>query len=159
LCDHYGSFQRSRLEAEIAAQLAGRLMVRYGLSADHLALVSPHRAHNNAVAARLRELPGMNSRTLPLIDTIERVQGAERDVVLFAFTTSDPDYVASEFINNPNRFNVAITRARKKLIVIGSPAFFLSIPQNEDMLRRNLCFKEFLRFCRERGSLLIWNIK
>jgi superfamily I DNA and/or RNA helicase len=62
----------------------------------------------------------------------------------------------SEFLNNPNRFNVAITRARHKLIVVGSRAFFLAIPHDEEALRSNTCFKEFFQFCRGQGSLFVW---
>ena len=84
---------------------------------------SPHRAQNNAISARLSALLEGSDHELPLIDTVERVQGAERDVIIFGFTTSDRDYVTSGFLNNPNRFNVVMTRARKKLIVIGSKVF------------------------------------
>ncbi|MCI5121085.1 MAG: hypothetical protein D3908_07845 [Candidatus Electrothrix sp. AUS4] len=101
-----------------------------------------HRAQNNRIARRLTELLG-SSDDLPLIDTVERIQGAERDVILFGFTCSDPDQVMGEFLNNPNRFNVAITRARHKLIVVGSETFFTAIAQNEESLRANVCFKEF----------------
>jgi superfamily I DNA and/or RNA helicase len=81
---------------------------------------------------------------LPLIDTVERIQGAERDVILFGFTCSDPDQVMGEFLNNPNRFNVAITRARHKLIVVGSETFFTAVARNEESLRANVCFKDFV---------------
>ncbi len=156
LADHRGCHQKSDLEAEIVARLASRLMVEHGMSPDRLALISPHRAQNNAVAVRLRDLLGDSDVHLPVIDTVERLQGAERDVILFAITTSDPDHVMSEFLNNPNRFNVAITRARQKLIVVGSRAFFLAVPQDEEALQANRCFKEFFQFCREHGSLFIW---
>jgi len=125
------------------------------MSPDRLALLSPHRAQNNAIAVRLRDLLGDSGVHLPVIDTVERLQGAERDVILFAITTSDPDHVMSEFLNNPNRFNVAITRARQKLIVVGSRMFFLAVPQDEEALRANRCFKEFFQFCREHDSLFI----
>ena len=93
---------------------------------------------------------------LPLIDTVERVQGAERDVILFAFTASDPDSIASEFLGNPNRFNVAITRARQKLVVVGSRAFFAAVPPAQEALIANRCFKEFYEFCRAQDSLFFW---
>ena len=82
LVDHRGCHQRSDLEVEIVSQLAFRLMAEQGLSADQLALISPHRVQNNAVAERLRQLLG-EAAALPLIDTVERVQGAERDVIVF----------------------------------------------------------------------------
>lgn len=153
--DHRGRHQKSDLEVDIVAQLARRLMAEYGVTADRLALISPHRAQNNATAERLAGLLEAGE-TLPLIDTVERVQGAERDVILFAFTTSDLDYIASEFLNNPNRFNVAITRAKQKLIVVGSQAFFSTVPQTEERLKANSCFKAFYEFCREQRSLFFW---
>jgi hypothetical protein len=140
--DHHGCGQESIIEAEIMARLAHRLLSKYGLQKEQLALISPHRAQNNRITRRLTELLG-NSDDLPLIDTVERIQGAEREVILFGFTCSDPDQVLGEFLNNPNRFNVAITRARHKLIVVGSETFFTAVAQNEESLRANACFKEF----------------
>ena len=154
--DHQGRHQKSDEEIEITTQLAHRLISEHGLDPDQIALISPHRAQNNATADRLTERLGYATAKLPLIDTVERVQGAERDVILYAFTTSDLDYVTSPFLNNPNRFNVAITRARQKLIVVGSKAFFSAIPQTEDALTANRCFKAFYEFCRERDSLFFW---
>ncbi len=153
IVDHQNHHQKSDEEIEITTQLAHRLIAEHGLDPDQIALISPHRAQNNATADRLTERLGDANAKLPLIDTVERVQGAERDVILYAFTTSDPDYVISPFLNNPNRFNVAITRARQKLIVVGSEAFFSAIPQPEDALKANRCFKAFYEFCRERDSL------
>ena len=140
--DHHGCGQESIIEAEIMARLAHRLLSKYGLQKEQLALISPHRAQNNRITRRLTELLG-GSDDLPLVDTVERIQGAEREVILFGFTCSDPDQVLGEFLNNPNRFNVAITRARHKLIVVGSETFFAAVAQSEESLRANVCFKEF----------------
>jgi len=153
IVDHHDHHQKSDEEVEIISQLAYRLMTEHHLDPDQIALISPHRAQNNATADRLTTLLGDPASKLPLIDTVERVQGAERDVILYAFTTSDLDYVTRPFINNPNRFNVAITRAKQKLIVVGSKAFFAAVPQTEEALKANRCFKAFYEFCKERNSL------
>lgn len=142
LANHEGCHQESETEVDIMARLAYRMMTRFQLEPEQLAIISPHRAQNNAITKRLSGLIGSEA-VLPLIDTVERVQGAERDVILFGFTSSDPDHVMSEFLNNPNRFNVAITRARHKLIVVGSRAFFSAIPNTEKGVRANECFKAF----------------
>jgi len=147
VADHQGCHQESETEVDIMARLAYRLMNRFQLNPDQLAIISPHRAQNNAIVKRLAGLIGKETE-LPLIDTVERVQGAERDVILFGFTSSDPDHVMSEFLNNPNRFNVAITRARHKLIVVGSRAFFSAIPNTEKGVQANCCFKAFLESIR-----------
>jgi superfamily I DNA and/or RNA helicase len=56
------------------------------------------------------------------IDTAERFQGGERDVIIVSATASDPDYVLAEagFLLNLNRLNVALSRPRNKLIVVAS---------------------------------------
>jgi hypothetical protein len=151
LAEHRGRRQQADEEVEIVTAVAHRLMVDHGLHPEQLALISPHRAQNNATAERLERLLGGSGLALPLIDTVERVQGAERDAILFAFTASDLEVIESPFLNNPNRFNVAMTRARKKLIVVGSRAFFAAVPQREKALEANRCFKAFGEFCRERG--------
>jgi superfamily I DNA and/or RNA helicase len=84
------------------------------------------------------------------------LQGAERDLVLLSVTTSNPDHLDSPFLNNPNRFNVAITRARHKLVVIGSTAFFAQVPDGETALRANYGFKAFYHLCREQDALSVW---
>jgi len=52
------------------------------------------------------------------IDTVDRFQGREKDVIIFSFVRSSGN--VGKFIDNRSRLNVAITRARKKLIVIGN---------------------------------------
>ena len=145
--NHLNCGQESQLETTIISRLAQRLLQNYGLKHEQLAIISPHRAQNNAIAGSLRDLLGDGVAELPVIDTVERLQGAERDVIIFGFTCSDPDLVLTEFLNNPNRFNVAITRARKKLIVIGSKIFFETIAQTEKQLKANACFKNFFEHC------------
>jgi len=118
-----------------------------------MALISPHRAQNNAILKRLGEsmkIPIANQvHCLPLVDTVERVQGAERDVIFFGMTTSDPDHLCSDFLNSPHRLNVAMTRAKTKLVVIGSRAFFSVVPDTESRLIKNYCFKRLLAHCEE----------
>ena len=149
--NHQGCVQESAEEAGLLSHLAGRLLQDYGIKKEQMAIISPHRAQNNAISRALSLLLG-GVENLPVIDTVERLQGAERDVVLFGFTCSDSDLVLSEFLNNPQRFNVAITRARQKLIVVGSKTFFETVANSEKQLQANACFKDFFEFCREQNG-------
>ena len=160
LADHKTDHQQSTQEVEIIARLALRLLLDYGFTPDRLAIVSPHRAQNNAITQRLAGLiaqrqPDAESvmSLLPVIDTVERLQGAEREVILFSVTTSDPDQRENPFLNNPNRFNVAITRARHKLVVVGSRAFFSHVAHTEEALQANHCFKAYYQECQEAGAV------
>jgi superfamily I DNA and/or RNA helicase len=158
VAEHTTDHQHSSVEADIVATLAARLLLDYGVAAERLAIVAPHRAQNNAIGQRLAQLLAERGGVLalPVIDTVERLQGAERDVILFSVTTSDADHLTSPFLNNPNRFNVAITRARHKLVVVGSAAFFAQVPPSETALRAHYGFKAFYHLCREQGSLFNW---
>ena len=82
-----------------------------------IGVVVPHRAQKALLSQRFPELAATRS-----IDTVERFQGDERDCIIVSATASDPDYVRSEadFLLNLNRLNVAISRPRKKLIIIAS---------------------------------------
>jgi superfamily I DNA and/or RNA helicase len=68
-------------------------------------------------------------------------------------TTSDPNHLTAGFLNSPHRLNLAMTRARTKLIVIGSRAFFYAIPDSENMLEKNNYFKVLLRCCEEQKTV------
>ncbi|MEA3469039.1 MAG: AAA domain-containing protein [Thermodesulfobacteriota bacterium] len=135
------------MEADLLARISHRLLKNHDLQTEQIAILSPHRVQNNSIAGCLADLLGHDD--LPVIDTVERMQGAERDVILFGFSCSDPDQIFSEFLNNPNRFNVVLTRARTKLIVVGSTLFFESVALTEKQLHANACFKDFFRHCRE----------
>ena len=158
LTDHQGCSQQSDVEAHLMAALAHRLIKGHGLSVDNMAIITPHRAQNNAIAERLgnmmadTDLPEKTIQ-LPLVDTVERTQGAERDVILFGLTASDPDHLSSEFLNSPNRLNVAMTRAKTKLVIVGSIAFFSMIPPSESLLIKNSCFKRLMAHCRANNAV------
>jgi broad-specificity NMP kinase len=68
------------------------------------------------------------------VDTVERFQGGERDIMIVSATVSDPDYLSDEskFILNPNRLNVALSRMKKKLIVLAPKSLFRMIPGDID---------------------------
>jgi hypothetical protein len=60
-------------------------------------------------------------------------QGSERRVIIISTTRSNPDMVAFDarhhlgFIANPQRFNVAVTRAQALLVVVGNPLLLAQV--------------------------------
>lgn len=77
------------------------------------------------------------------IDTVERFQGGEKDIMILSSTVSDPDYLEdeSEFILDPNRLNVALSRMKKKLIVVVPQSLFEMIPSDIDEYDRSMIWK------------------
>jgi ATP-dependent RNA/DNA helicase IGHMBP2 len=67
------------------------------------------------------------------VNTIDSFQGQERDIVYISMTRSNADGVVG-FLSDTRRMNVAMTRARKKLIVIGDSATLSSFPFYADFI-------------------------
>ncbi|CAM3008981.1 DEAD/DEAH box helicase [Flavobacterium frigoris] len=89
---------------------------------DQIAIVTPFRKQVNVIKKYLSEI-GLT--TLPIVDTVERVQGITVDIVIYSVCTTDLNTLNSkkDFIFSPNRINVAISRARMKAIIFGKFPF------------------------------------
>ncbi|NMC55389.1 MAG: AAA family ATPase [Chloroflexi bacterium] len=122
LC-HKNTTTRSRQEAEVVVELILALL-EHGISADEIGVVVPYRAQSRLIRSILRRIMGQESKSWKrlAVDTVERMQGQEREVVLVSFTTASPAFAAqmADFLFQPQRLNVAATRPRTKLILVGS---------------------------------------
>ncbi len=107
-------------------------------SARGIGVVVPHRAQRAMLRARFPALAGADA-----IDTVERFQGGERDVIVVSATASDPDYILSEadFLLNPNRLNVALSRPRHKLIVLASTTLLRLLTSDPDLFDQAALWK------------------
>jgi len=87
------------------------------------------------------------------IDTVERFQGGERTVILVSATESDRGYLlaSSEFLLDPRRLTVALSRAKRKTILVASRTIFeLFSPHEEVFLNSQLWKNLLLRTCTTR---------
>lgn len=93
-------------------------LLRAGVPASDIGVVAPYRAQVAAVRQRL----AARGVTDVLVDTVDRFQGGERQVILFSFggrVESASGARGTDFLADPNRLNVALTRAQRKLILVG----------------------------------------
>jgi hypothetical protein len=119
--DEAASFQSNLTEALIVNAL-----VRC-VPPETVGVITPHNAQKGLLKNMLSE--GYSETR---VDTVERYQGGEADFIIISSTVSDPDYVRSEsdFLLNLNRINVAISRMKKKIIIIASRSIFEFMPQD-----------------------------
>lgn len=103
-------------------------------------VVAPHNAQRGAVEtavdiSQLVERTPNNTEESFTADTVERYQGDERDIIILSATVSDPDYIDVEdkFLLSLNRANVAMSRAREKLIVVVAKSVIEHIPSDPDV--------------------------
>jgi DNA replication ATP-dependent helicase Dna2 len=92
-----------------------------GLAHDSVAVVTPFRRQAALIRRAVQSRLPARSR-LPIIDTVERVQGLTVELVVVSLCASAPAYVQSiaSFLCSPNRLNVAVSRARTKAILVAS---------------------------------------
>lgn len=129
--DHRDAIQQAPEEAELVARIARSLLVYHKLSPESLAVVSPHRAHNEAIREKFLQSVSNDARlqlmaSKVVVDTVERLQGQERDAIIYSLCASNRQYAINraQFLYSPNRLNVAITRSRTRLFLVGSKFFF-----------------------------------
>lgn len=133
--DHDGATKESKLEAILVANLALELM-ESGLNPAELAIISPYRRQNNLIKQMLESLQMARELEFQLsdlvVDTVERMQGQEREVILVSLTVSEEELLEQDllFLYDSNRFNVLLTRAKSKFILVGSKKFFYFLPSS-----------------------------
>ena len=86
----------------------------HGVRGDQIAVIAPY-------AAQVRYLRGQADLDGLEIDTVDGFQGREKEVVLLSMVRSNPDGQIG-FLADRRRSNVAMTRARRQLIVLGDSA-------------------------------------
>ncbi|MGZ5255917.1 MAG: C-terminal helicase domain-containing protein, partial [Flavitalea sp.] len=75
------------------------------------------------------------------VNTIDRFQGQERDVIFISMTRSNTDNQIG-FLSELRRMNVAMTRAKKKLVVIG----------DSGTLSQNKFYADFIQYADQHGG-------
>ncbi|XP_030321193.1 helicase MOV-10 [Calypte anna] len=122
------------------------------VSPKEIGIISPYRKQVEKIRKAitsldpvLRAMPDIN---LLKVGSVEAFQGQERRVILVSTVRSCSEYFKLDqnfslgFLMNFKRFNVAITRAKALLIVVGNPA----------VLSKDQHWQRFLRYCREEGG-------
>ena len=84
------------------------------------------------------------------VDTVERFQGQQRDVIVASFGLGDPDLIRAEdeFLYSLNRFNVMASRARAKLIVFTTRSLVDHLSNDAEVLEESRLLKNYVEsFC------------
>ena len=134
-------------EAKMVAGLLCRLYRQYGAdrfdSAHSVGVIVPYR---NQIAMIRREIEVLGIPALMdiSIDTVERYQGSQRDVIIYSFTIQHPyqlDFLTANCFESEGKvidrkLNVAMTRARKQLLMTGNVAVLSQNPLFAELIRR-----------------------
>lgn len=102
-------------EAALAERILRTLLEAYGKEIHSVGVISPYKAQTELLQSQLESFQEVS------VHTVDGFQGQERDVILISLTRSNPEGVIG-FLADYRRMNVAMTRARRKLVVIGDSA-------------------------------------
>lgn len=97
-----------------------RCLLHEGNKPTDMAVITPYRKQVRLLRSKAHEVISYDN--CPLIDTVERLQGQDVNCIIISFASSDKAYVNEmhDFIFNPNRLNVMISRAKTKVLIFGS---------------------------------------
>jgi superfamily I DNA and/or RNA helicase len=99
-----------------------------------VAVVSPYKHQVELLKEYISATPGLQTFLNAIaVNTIDSFQGQERDVVCISLVRSNAENSIG-FLSEIRRMNVAMTRARKKLIVIGDSATLAQLPFYDDFI-------------------------
>jgi adenylylsulfate kinase-like enzyme len=120
ICNSLGSTDENKVEAMAAVEMVNRYLNK-GLSPNRIAVITPYRRQVRRIYKLLSEAH-TDDEELPLVDTVERLQGQDVDVIVISFSVDDELYFSFQksFIMNPNRLNVMFSRATSKVVLICS---------------------------------------
>jgi superfamily I DNA and/or RNA helicase len=125
-----------------------------------IGVIVPYKLHvqeiQRAISARQRagELLGLPSPINELVASVDSYQGQERDLIVFTFTRSNPNGGVG-FLADWRRLNVAMTRAKRQLVMIGD---FSTLAKPSKVGRRDAEFKDAMAqlrsFVQKHGQLI-----
>ncbi len=99
-----------------------------------VAVIAPYRRQVELMQQMLLERSGLHQSGHMLdVNTIDSFQGQERDIVYISLTRSNMEGSIG-FLSEIRRMNVAMTRARKKLVVVGDSATLSQFPFYDDFI-------------------------
>ncbi len=120
-------------EAELVKAICEEL-IQAGLSPYHIGVITPYRDHEDYLK---RILPDLE------IKTVDGFQGREKEMIIISLVRSNPNQKIG-FLEDLRRLNVALTRAKRKLIIVG----------DANTLKAHTIYRELIDFIRQRGSFI-----
>ncbi len=141
----------SNAEARAIREVVAGLLAR-GIAEREIGVIAPYRAQVANIRRHLFSSANNWTALAPesglSVDTVDRFQGGERSIIIMSFATvSEPEGQRRDFLINPNRLNVALTRAQRKLILVGCVPALENLPY----------FSRLIAYCRSMGTLLTYD--
>jgi predicted RecB family nuclease len=106
------------------------------LTTTHIKIITPYNAQVQAIK---QQLPSLE------VGTVDKFQGQEAPVIIYSMATSSLEDAprGMDFLFSPNRFNVAVSRARTCFIMVANPSIFEAECKSPNQIRLANAFCRF----------------
>nr|XP_014340487.1 PREDICTED: DNA replication ATP-dependent helicase/nuclease DNA2 isoform X2 [Latimeria chalumnae] len=92
------------------------VLIKAGCRPTDIGIIAPYRQQLKAISALLAKSPAFSAVE---VNTVDKYQGRDKSVIIVSFVRSNADGNLGELLKDWRRINVAITRAKHKLIMVG----------------------------------------
>ncbi len=171
-------------EAEIIARVIGHFFKEIAYKYENIdniiqilkkiGIISGYRAQNQKIQQELLKYFAeniFNNSNIPkfsedekklifdsiIIDTVDRFQGQERELIIYSFVDSNPQHKIEKLNMELRRLNVAISRVKEKIIFVGNSPTLIETNQNTDEKTKYVkkILKELINYIKEHNGYFI----
>ncbi|KJH51571.1 hypothetical protein DICVIV_02204 [Dictyocaulus viviparus] len=124
----------NRTEAANVEKLASKL-IRGGMRPEQIGIITPYEGQRSYIVQYMHTQGTLNSKLYENMEiaNVDAFQGREKDLIIVTCVRSN-DHSGIGFLNDPRRLNVALTRAKYGLIIIGNAKVLARQPLWNDLL-------------------------
>ncbi|KAI3653772.1 hypothetical protein MP228_001719 [Amoeboaphelidium protococcarum] len=117
----------NKLESSIISHLC-REFTDKGVKESDIGVISPFKSQVKLIKRDLH-----SAYSLIEVSTVDKYQGRDKECIIVSFVKSNQDLAVGELLKDERRLNVALTRAKSKLILIGSRSTLSSYKLFQDL--------------------------
>jgi len=140
-----GTSYLNRNEASVCERIVTEFL-RLGTTSDQIGVITPYEGQRAYVVNLMQINGSLNTQVYKEIEvaSVDSFQGREKDYIILSCVRSN-EHQGIGFLNDPRRLNVALTRAKFGLVVLGNPKVLSKQPLWHDLLvhfKNNDCLVE-----------------
>ncbi|OMJ15386.1 Regulator of nonsense transcripts 1 [Smittium culicis] len=140
-----GTSYLNRTEASNCEKVVTKLL-KSGVTPSQIGIITPYEGQRSWIVHHMSLSGSMRTDMYASIEvtSVDAFQGREKDYIILSCVRSN-DHQGIGFLNDPRRLNVALTRAKYGLVVLGNPRVLSKNPLWHSLLthyRENKCLVE-----------------
>jgi hypothetical protein len=140
-----GTSYLNRAEASVCEQIVS-FFLKAGVNPPQIGVITPYEGQRSFSVNLMRRTGSLRPELYEEIEvaSVDSFQGREKDIIILSCVRSN-EHQGIGFLNDPRRLNVALTRAKYGLVVLGNPKVLSKQPLWNSLLtyfKKNGCLVE-----------------